>query len=52
MTTAIESDSSLPQTCKSGTNETGDILHHAVFVCEVTLCLYMHAIYVNERLLC
>ncbi len=32
VTTAVESDSSLPQTCKSGTNEAGDILHHTVCV--------------------
>lgn len=32
VTTAVESDSSLPQTCKSGSNEAGDILHHSVCI--------------------
>lgn len=32
MTTAVESDSSLPPTCKSATDEVGDILHCAVCV--------------------
>ena len=32
MTTAAESESSLPETCKSGTNEVKDILHNPVCI--------------------